>query len=1279
MNKTRKFSLIAGIISCIFCFNIARANQFKEQINITWNEKSTLKNIKGELVPSFDEAQLLDNMLPYWVKNYPISNYENQLNVSIENPTYIPLNPKELSIYASVVNTPKVSFHKSLASKNALVYISILPFRKNPATGIIEKLVSFTLLVNEEQNLNSRTASVPHAWAASSVLAAGEWYKISTTKDAVYKITYPQLKSLGINVGAIDPRNIKIYGFGGGQLPYENNNIKYDDLPENAIEVVGESDGKFDQGDYILFYGESQLRWHYNRNLNQYEHSNNNYSDTTYYFINIANNPGARISNLNFAGSANVTVTDFDDYDVHEVDLINFEKSGKEWYGEAFDYESKQAFAFSFLNINTGKPASLRVSTAIRSLSGTTGFRISANGTKLADVDAANVSDYYLDSYVSLQDHQAFIPNPGANAINVGLELYKSSPASAGWLNFIECNVRRNLIFNPGNQLIFRDISSVGPGKVANFQIQNFSGGKIWDVSDPLHIKNIPYSANGAVAAFTNAADTLHQYVAHDGSYQSPGLHGKVNNQNLHALSAAPLLIISHPLFWDEAEKIAKHHRDFDKMNVIIVSPQQIYNEFSSGSQDIIAIRRFLKMFYDRSPNKNNIVNYVILLGDGSYDNKHRIKNNTNFVATYQSENSTNPTYSYTSDDFIALLDDNEGNWESAEVVDLSVGRFPVQNSEEAKTIVDKTIHYATSPDAFGDWRNKLGFVADDQEDAEFVKDSEKLAKANKTVEANNVEKIYFDAFKQESTPAGQRYPEVTTAINNLVDKGALVINYIGHGGEVGWAHERVLNISDIQSWTNYDRLALFLTATCEFSRFDDPARTSAGELTILNPKGGAVGLLTTVRVVYSYSNFILDSYFFKSLYEPVNGQMPRIGDIYEKIKIASAGYSNSRNFTLLGDPALRLAYPELNAITTKIDGKAITSNSRDTISALGKVTIEGMVTDKNGQKLSSFNGLIFPTIFDKKTLITTLSNDGAANSSTSDNSPPVEFDVQKNIIYKGKVSVINGDFKFSFIVPKDIAYKYGNARISYYTNNDSKDGKGIYDSLVIGGISKNPVNDNVGPDLKLFMNDDKFVNGGITNSNPKIFAVLKDSSGINTVGNGIGHDIVATLDGITDKAYVLNDYYQSDLNSYQNGKVSYPLRTVAEGKHTLKLKAWDILNNSSETQIDFVVASSEDFALKHVLNYPNPFTTNTDFYFEHNKPGIPLEVSIQIFTVSGKLIKTILVNMTSDGFRSNGINWNGLDNFGEAIGKGVYIYKLQVRTPDGKSKNQFEKLVLLR
>ena len=699
----------------------------------------------------------------------------------------------------------------------------------------------------------------------------------------------------------------------------------------------------------------------------------------------------------------------------------------------------------------------------------------------------------------------------------------------------------------------------------------------------------------------------------------------------------------------------------------------------------------FAKMFYDRGAlAPSTKPKYLLLFGDGTYDPKNRVPNNNNYVLTYQVESSENYIDAMVTDDYYGMLDDNEAI-SAVDLLDIGVGRILASNLTQAKQQVDKIEHYMkngsnlfssaegscclgeSSTDTYGDWRTKYVQIADDEEGGYFINnDTEPQYNNVKTDHFEmNCDKLYLDAYPQETSAGGQRYPELQNAITDRVQRGALVVNYVGHGGEVGLAEERVVTIPQINSWTNINKLHVFVSAACEFTKYDDPARVSAGEWAALNPNGGAIALMTTTRAVYFSVNTTTGLAFFNNVFDRnPDGSPLTFGEIVKRTKNSSGNSNNKRSFTLIGDPALKIALPTYKVITDSINGKNPLIEL-DTLNALSKVRIKGHLVDNSGNLMSSFNGVLNPSIFDKPKKQTTLGQDNG--------SPEIEYELQRNIIYKGKCSVVNGFFDFSFIVPKDIALNIGRGKISYYAFGQGIDAIGADTNFRIGGIDPNGINDDIGPDLELYLNDEKFISGSISDENPVLFLKAFDENGINTIGNGIGHDIVAILDGKTSDPIVLNDYYTTILNDYKSGEVRYQFKGLLAGEHTLEVKAWDVNNNSSTASVNFTVREKQKPNIERVYNYPNPFTTKTEFMFEHNLSCNSLDVQVQVYTVSGRLVKTINKYITSKGFRESGIEWDGLDDFGDRLAKGVYIYRLKISNSENLSAEKTEKLVILR
>ncbi len=687
------------------------------------------------------------------------------------------------------------------------------------------------------------------------------------------------------------------------------------------------------------------------------------------------------------------------------------------------------------------------------------------------------------------------------------------------------------------------------------------------------------------------------------------------------------------------------------------------------------------KMFYDRATNNGqNPFKYLQLVGDASYDYKsikESPESNTNFIPTYQSRSSYNGHDTYCTDDYFGLLDASEGQTidNNTSKLDIAVGRLPVTTLAQANAVVDKLIHYKSEASR-GDWLNNMTFIADDPDsglqNTHFNDAEHHTHLIDSTQQQYNIDKIYLDAFEQVNTSGESRYPTVTEAISRKIFSGTAIVNYAGHGGPNSWTQERILDIPTILSWENLDKLPLFITATCSFSRYDDPALTSGGEELLLNPNGGCFGIVTTVRLVYAYSNKTLNNQFLQAMYNTESGQYPTVGEAMRVGKNNSVGANanNNRKFILLGDPAITMNFPKHKIRTLSINGASL--EQPDTLRALQRVTVVGQVEDNAGNLLTDFNGTVYPTVFDRKLRLSTLGNDYPSQIA--------EFDLQKNAIFKGAASVNNGSFEFSFVVPKDISFQVGDGRISYYAKTDNMDdASGYTNALKVGGIDPNFEPDEQGPEIDIYLNDRNFVFGGLSNDEPLLIVDLFDENGINTVGTGIGHDIASILNENSQSKTILNDYYQAELDNYQQGSIEFPMSKLDPGRHSLEVSAWDVYNNSGKALTEFLVAESADLALEHVLNYPNPFTDQTAFWFEHNYPGQPLNVQIQIYTLSGKVIKTINREIMSKGTRISDITWDGKDEYGNKIGRGVYIYKLNVQAGDNQSVNKLEKLVILK
>lgn len=1225
-----------------------------------------VNEVDTNFVAYFDGAQYTEESgsLPLFSACFPMPAMASGFSARLENMVF-DLAPDNY-IKINGINNMKAEIELSSAisydRKTPFAVCSFIPVRINPYNHQIELLISFDIVISPSED-NPVLKEKARDYAAVSVLSSGNWYKVAVTQTGIHRITYNDLQNMGINPNSIDPHNIRLYGNGGGMLSESLADRRHDDLAENSIIVAGENDGHFDQQDYILFYGESPNKWKYQPFNQSFNHEQNIYSDSTYYFLTTDLGPGKRVTGLpSTTEPANVYVSKFTDYAYHERDLFNLVNTGRVWYGEVFDVATSYDFNFSFPYIDLSSQVYVRAYVAAKSTNSTSFNFFNGNDQILTAVISGlpASSDTYARAYIGSNWF-----NPTSKDINIRITYQKNNVSSSlGWLNYFEINVVRNLVFS-GSQMSFRDPASAAPGSIAEFTLQNAGQNvQIWNVTDPTNARRVETNQSGSSQIFRLAQDTLSEFISFDGSNYLPVTFAKkVENQNLHGIGPRKMIIITHSLFREQADRLAAFHSNTDGISVFVTDIDQVYNEFSSGAPDLTAIRNFMKMLYDVAP-QGQEPKYLLLFGDASFDFKNILKKNSSLIPTWEDDESLTIVYSIATDDYLGFLDGPDDN-----LLDIGIGRFPVQTVEQATVAVDKVIHYATnSPVVMKDWRNFICFVADDEDNNLHLNQAEEMAAfVDTNYGVYNVDKIYVDAFPQISTPGGQRAPEVNKAINNRIDKGCLIMNYTGHGGEVGWGHERFLENSDINSWTNYDHMPIFITATCEFSRYDDPDRVSAGEYAYLNPNGGAIAMFTTARATFGGSNFNLNTALFDIMFEKNGQDYYCFGDLIRLAKNQGGVVDNDKKFILLGDPALHLAYPLNNVVTTSINGEEI-SSIPDTLQALSKITIKGevlMATRTDGE----FNGTVYPIVFDKPSRVTTLQTDPSSHATT--------FNLQNNILYKGKAQVTDGKFSFTFIVPKDIAYQYGFGKISYYAANDVEDAQGYYRNILVGGFSSSLDPDDIGPEVKLYMNDTLFLSGGITDESPNMLAFVRDSSGINTVGSGIGHDIVAILDGNTEKPIILNDFYESDIDSYTSGTISYPFHNLTEGLHTLSIKVWDVFNNSGEAFLEFRVIKSEKFIMSELNNYPNPFSGSTSFVFSHNQAEGKLDINLRIYNLSGQVVKTIETSIIPAGYRSEPINWDGRGDSGFALSNGLYIYRMQVRNEAGQTAIKSGKLIL--
>lgn len=1204
----------------------------------------------------------------------------DQTTIQITNVTYESITSSQLGDLV-IENIPKrieSSLRNTQSRGISQSFLSLSPIVKDEFGYKRIKSFSYNIINSTSKILKSNkgTSSI-----SNSILATGDWYRFYIEKSGVYKISKSFLQDLGINLNAIDPKKIKIYGNGGKMLPLSNNIYYPSDLTENAIQIIGENDGNFDNEDYILFYAEGLDT--YNIESQTY---NNLYDTKSFYYISTSGVDGKRIREMSEpTGNSALNLNTFDDHQFHEKDLKNIANLGRQWFGESFDISQDQEFEFNFPNIDITTPVKIKTTAASAAYTSTS-FQISSNGQTIGSISfpAINTNSDIQFNVGSLPSNTSF---NGSENVKIKLSYTNNGvPGSKGFLDKIELIAKRKLQ-GYGKQFNFQYDASIGSLGVVNYTLTNAEKiSQVWDITDLYNVSKFE-NTNQSVFSFKANMGELRQYVAIDAfDYYIPlkDSRSKVPNQNIKGsifknaqgqFEDIDYVIITPNSLLIQAEKLANFHRSYSKLNVKVITTESIYPEFSSGKQDIAAIRNCIKYIYENASTTEKRIKYVNLFGDASYDYKNRIANNTNIVPIYHALNSqTTGEASFASDDFYGLMDSNEGNIISFfGGIDIAVGRMIVNDPKQAEEMVNKVIEYHDIK-SYGSWRNNFVMISDDSDitsDANLQSRQNKLADIITTQKPFfNINKILLDSYVQEASAGGFRYPKARTDLFNAFEKGALVFNYLGHGGEDGLSSERIWEKSDGQNLNNQYKYPLFITITCEFSRFDNPSRPTAGEYTYWNPKGGAIAMITTIRSIGQFSAENFNDALSEKLFSFGSSQYTSIA---EALRISKNSNPNSATNVVfyLGDPALILAIPKPKIKLTKVNDIPV-SQTTDNFKSLARMKVSGEITDENDMLLANYNGELSSTIFDKSIPRTTLNNDN--------NSPSINFNTLGETIFRGNASITNGLFEFSFVVPRDIRIPVANGKISFYAKKEQalENETGFDTTIQIGGINENAAQDNISPKVKLYMNDETFVSGGTTNASPFLLAVLEDENGINTA-SGIGHDIVAILDGDVTNPYVLNDYYQTNLDDYTKGSLRFPLRNLTIGLHTITFKAWDVYNNPITIEIQFVVVGDETITLTHVLNYPNPFVNYTEFWFTHNRPFEPLLAQVQVMTITGKVVWTKNQIIATEGFLSKEITWDGKDDFGNKIGKGVYIYKLTVKsTLTNKRAEKFEKLVIL-
>ncbi|MCX6174286.1 MAG: type IX secretion system sortase PorU [Ignavibacteriales bacterium] len=1266
-NSFKKLNLLGGFIENITKsglpqipvreINVGVPSELGNTIQILSADYSTLN---GQYVPV---PQLQKDSISY-VENYIVSDkYSNFSAPDIaafgEYGLFRNLPVQSIKIHPVIfdVSSNVIKIYKKIVLK-----ISFAPSPSN--RELIQDNTFQSIVLNWEIAKNWGISEKKILKTSASVLAAGDWFRFEAPDEGIYKIDRTFLQTIGIDVNATDfnPKTIKIYNNGGYTLPEDLSISNNQGLIENAITVIGEEDGRFDPSDYIIFYGRPQEFWEYSSSAKNIVRMKQPYSKKNYYWLTYGGVNGKRISNkqsTNFTNAYQQTSTlAFKSLD---KDSVNIGRSGRDYFGDQLDLSTKSRTYLTTLNGIV--PSSIikynfRVANASTTI---TPYSVEESGSRIYSSTVPGIYSYIYgieDIGSGIYGGQLSLDERS----NLKFSINTSSSSARLLLDYFEIAYQRQLTSFVDNLLLFSKDTTA----TIEYTFTNYSSIQFFDITDYANVKNISNAIISLGQIKFQAAETkgnVSKYFAvTSAAYKTPINGVKITNSNIRGnLRGSEMIVITAKDFKTQADRYAAYR---SQQSPYILSTQifyvdEILNEFSCGSLDPTAIRDFLKFAYENWQIKPS---YVLLLGDGDYDYLNTEKLNKNFVPVYETAESLDEIQSYPTDDFYARISGNDKR------IDIAIGRLNIQTAAEADVVIDKIIKYETGLEK-GLWRNNITLVADDGPQAVGYDDgslhtsqSENLA--NKRIPKYfDLDKIYLVAYPTVYTGLGRRKPEVNKAIINAINDGTLIINYVGHGNPGVWAHESVFERSASIPQLKNSNYFFLTAATCDFGKYDDPTEQSSTEI-LMNMSGGAIAAFSASRVVYSVANATINDSLYSRLFQTREaGNLPiRIGKAYLLAKQLLTE-ENDEKFHLFGDPAIRLDEPLNPTSVDSVNGKSLKSLVQ--VNALGSVKIKGAVRNTNGT-LAQYNGDAIVSMYDSERSIYFKEMDYTVT-------------MQGGLIYRGRTSVINGEFQTEFVVPKDISYENKNGKIVAYISNSTSDGVGYSTNVVVGGTNPDAVNDGKGPEISIYFDDINFQSSYLVNPDFMLIAKLSDRTGLNTTGTGIGHKLEAILNDDEVNPIDLTNSFVGDLNSGgKSGLIKYKFTGMTPGDYKIKVKAWDVFNNLSSQEANFSVVSSDNgIVLRDVVNYPNPFSSNTTFTFQHNV-ATAINVKIKIYTIAGRMIKQIEQSNILDKFVR--IDWDGRDADENQIANGTYLYKLIVESNDGKYKdNVLGKLAVIR
>ena len=1154
---------------------------------------------------------------------------------------------------------PDVEASVGVSRGSATLDAGFMPVIKRD--GAYYAILSYKASVSARPAARRAPVQTQDRYTRSSVLSEGKWVKIRIAASGIYKLSYSSLRSMGFS----DPSKVRLFGYGGAVLPETNLQELTDDVPEQPM---WRGDG------YMLFFGQGPVSW--KKTQQGYEHQVNTYSDWGYYFLtDRTDSVTASFALLEADTIPGDTIDTYPDFTVYDPDEFSWYRSGRRMF-EKYDYANGNSKTYGFdLTGLASDSVGVKVAFSASSAKATkVTVRVNDSETGVLTIGPKS------SGASAVVNEKSFVSRGQFSEHNTVTLVHDRASGESGHLDYIRLNFIRRLALY-GSSTVFRvdknvtDISFSISGSNADVQI--------WKLSPDGTCAIVPSVFSDGTTVTRRASytpDDVLVAVNVKGAFPEPEKVGAVNNQNLHALEAVDMVIVvpASDKLTHTAERLAAAHRSIDSLKVEVVRADRIYNEFSSGTPDATAIRRFMKMLYDRS-DVSSAPRYLLLMGNGAWDNRMHVsdwagQNPDDYLLCYESYESLSHTASYVMEDYFGLLDDTEGNSLLTEKVDLGIGRLPFTTASQASAKVDRIIEYMQGRYS-GAWSNKILVLGDDGDNNTHMNDADRVAQVYQSVSpAIDVRKIYWDAFRMEVTSSFNGYPSVRKLLLEQFDEGALIVNYSGHGSTEDLSHELVMNKADMKNLKS-KRLPFWITASCDIAPFDSPLE-SMGLNLVCNTDGGAIGILSTTRTVYATLNGCINRSFSRYVISrSADGRVNTLGDALRlaKNELVTSGVGendrteNKIHYVLLGDPALRLAVAELTAVVDQFNEFDTTVTGAAKAGSV--VTVTGHI-ECNGERVTDYRGLLSSTIYDNERIITCHDNLMSADK-------PFTFAYRDRVLYSGTDSVRNGEFTFSFPVPLDINYSNQKGQIMLYASgNDGRNANGIYDNFTVGGTADGLSVDSVGPEISLYLNTPTFQYGGSVNATPMLVAELRDSSGLNTSGNGLGHDILLVIDNNPNWTWVLNGNFEQTAGDYTSGRVMFTIPELPEGKHELMLRAWDVMNNSTTVYLGFKVVN--DLKPKFSIDVTaSPARESTAFVITHDRPGQNASVTIQVSSSDG-MLQWVNTVRDDSGSGVTVVDWNLQGSSGHRMQPGLYIVRAIVGTDGGGSASATCKLVIV-